>query len=278
MNAIETLRKVAAAHFEDPAEVDPSIASGVAGVIRKALSPYLNARYQDADEMLRDLNAVVRDAGLGPTNEELPRFFKDPEAYEMEVAPRIAREMLARGKAFLASGDETRALDCFGRARALGLADSRTVDLVKVLSKRRERMRLKKKLAVGAAAMVSLAVIGGALVAKDNIFYTPDAARAAEASKKAPKPPVLAEAQPKLSEPQLKLEAVKPETPKPEPATPEPASLEAPPKPEAPIVKLEAPKPKREPIKRATVVAKSEPPIAAAAVPAAPPSPARGDV
>jgi len=166
-NAIETLRKVASAVYVDAVEIEPSIPGSVAAVIRRALSPNIEDRYQSAAEMLADLQAIARDAGLGAPIDELKTFFEDPDRYEAEVAPKIARSLFARGNARLARGEEAEALDDFTRARALGISDDTSVDLVKVLSARRiESSRSKRNLWIaGVGGALGLVVAFGAVMA-----------------------------------------------------------------------------------------------------------------
>jgi serine/threonine-protein kinase len=166
-NAIETLRKVAAVVYRDPLEVDPSCPGSVAAVIRRALAPSIDDRYQSADEMAADLAAIAQDAGLGPAQEELQRFLGDPLGYEAQIAPVIARSLFGKGKLRLASGDEARALDDFTRARALGASDEQSLDLVQVLSVRREKSRGKRAGTIAAvAAAIGLALVVGVVLGR----------------------------------------------------------------------------------------------------------------
>lgn len=173
-NAIETLRKVAAVVYRDPLEVDPSCPGSVAAVIRRALAPNIDDRYQTADEMAADLAAIAQDAGLGPAQEELQRFLGDPLGYEAQIAPVIARSLFGKGKARLARGDEARALDDFTRARALGVTDEQSLDLVQVLSVRREKSRGRRVGTIAAvAAAIGLALVIGVVLGRPTA--TPEA-------------------------------------------------------------------------------------------------------
>lgn len=191
-NAIETLRKVAAVVYRDPLEVDPSCPGSVAAVIRRALAPNIDDRYQSADEMAADLAAIAQDAGLGPAQEELQRFLGDPLGYEAQIAPVIARSLFGKGKLRLASGDEARALDDFTRARALGASDEQSLDLVQVLSVRREKSRGRRAGTVaGVAAAIGLALVVGVVLGRPG--SAPDAAPSATAPPSSPaaSPPAL---------------------------------------------------------------------------------------
>lgn len=161
-NAIETLRKVAGLEYVDPAEIEPSCPGPVAGVIRRALAARIEDRYQTADALLRDLGAILQDAGLAATSEELPRYFADPELYQLELTERLARTLTTRGQALLDEGDEPRALDCLNRAMTLGGGSERTVDLVKVLSRRRDRDRWARGGRVATVAATIVLMVGAA--------------------------------------------------------------------------------------------------------------------
>ena len=165
-NAIETLRKAAAVLYTDPVEVEPTCPGNVAAVIRRAMAGSIEERYQTADELLGDLTPIIQQAGFGPATEELPRFFADPAGFEARMGVDVARSLFSRGKALLERGEEAQALDLFTRARALGVSDESSVDLVRVLSDRRERTTPDRKM-LGFAAMTALvlAVIGGGVFA-----------------------------------------------------------------------------------------------------------------
>ncbi len=192
-NAIETLRKVAAVVYRDPVEVDPSCPGSVAAVIRRALAPNIDDRFQTADEMLAELVSIAQDAGLGSPEDELRRFITDPIAYEGHIAPVIARSLFGKGKVRLARGEEARALDDFTRARALGASDEQSLDLVQVLSVRREKSRGKRAtVIVGAAAVIGLSVVAGAVLSRSNGAPTVEATASASPSPRDTEPTPLA--------------------------------------------------------------------------------------
>src|SRR5207253_2102746 len=53
--ALDTIRKVSIGEYVDPVDLEPGAAGPIAGIIRRALEPAIEARYQSADEMLVDL-------------------------------------------------------------------------------------------------------------------------------------------------------------------------------------------------------------------------------
>ncbi len=166
-NAIETLRKVAAVEYLDPTEIEPKCPATIAGIIRKAMAPRIDDRYQDSQDMLADLTAILEDCGLASTWQELPRYFEDNEHYQHELSGRLAKTLSARGQILMDAGDESRALDCFNRAMTLGSNNEQTYDLVKVLSKRRERGRWRRVAWAASVAMGAVVLISGALVATE---------------------------------------------------------------------------------------------------------------
>lgn len=267
-NAIETLRKVAAVIYLDPMEVEPSCPGSVAAVIRRALAPAIEARYQSADEMLADLSAVGQEAGFATPVEELQRYFEDPEAFEVAVGPQVARALFSRGKTLLQKGEEARALDCFTRARALGVSDEQSLDLVRVLSERRDRSRSRRVVLSASLAAVLVGIIGGGLFASgswgflDGAAETPpapapvvDAAKVAAPIAEVPAPAAPAPAPAKIEESPVVVDAV-------------PAA--------APAAKVEAPADDRtsssaKKKRRENTVKKEEPKAEVAAPPAPPP-------
>lgn len=257
---IETIRKVSAGEYIDPTEVAPECAGMVAGIIRRALTRDIDARYQTADEMLTDLMIVLQDAGLTATWEQLPRYFEDPEGYQSALKPVLARDLEARGKALLDSGEEGRAVDCFNRALSLGEGSQRTVDLVKELSKRRSRTQLRKVAWMVGGALAGVVSIVVLLTGTDVL--------------KGPQGTPALAAQPHEGQPALNAVKVEPIAPEPQPAQAEPkADVQA--KPEAPQPaaatppKAKAtPAPKPAPSRRRR--ARSRPPKAAAVTPPKP--------
>lgn len=256
---IETIRKVSAGEYADPTEVAPECAGMVAGIIRRALTRDLNGRYQTADEMLTDLMIVLQDAGLTATWEELPKYFADPEGYQKALKPVLARGLEARGKALLDSGEESRAVDCFNRALSLGEGSQHTVDLVKELSKRRSRTRMRRVAWTVGGAMVGIASIVLLLVGTDLLQGsrgTPALAAPQPRTEpmpveveppppQTPAPPVVAD--PLVANPVVADPAPPPNEPKPEPVAPAPHRVapkprRARPRPEPPPV-ISAPKP-----------------------------------
>lgn len=164
---IETIRKVSAGEYIDPTEIAPECAGSIAGIIRRALSRDLDSRYQTAEEMLNDIMTVLQDAGLTATWEELPKYFADPEAYQVQIKPGLAAELEARGKSLLDAGEENRAVDCFNRALSLGEGNQRTVDFVNELSQRRSRSRMRRVAWTAGGALAGVVSIIVLLVGTD---------------------------------------------------------------------------------------------------------------
>jgi eukaryotic-like serine/threonine-protein kinase len=163
---LETIRKVARGEYQDPVEIAPESSGAVAGIIRRSLATNINERYQSADELLADLNRVLQDSSLS-TGEELPKYFADPEGYQKALKPRLLKELEARGRALLDAGEEGRALDCFNRALSLGEGTQRTLDLVKELSKRRGKGKIRRLLAAGGLAAAAIAGVATVFVVSD---------------------------------------------------------------------------------------------------------------
>jgi eukaryotic-like serine/threonine-protein kinase len=182
--ALDTIRKVSVGQFVDPVDLEPGAAGPVAGIIRRALAPAIEDRYQSADEMLADLMSVLQDAGLSATSEELPKFFADPSGYQSALRPRLAKELEARGKALLDAGQEARAVDCFNRALSLGEGNQRTLDIVRELSKRRGKGRVKRLAFSLAAAVGGIALVAAALVVTDRAFRSEATTKMAMANEK----------------------------------------------------------------------------------------------
>ncbi len=167
---IDTIRKVADRIYTDPVDLQPDCAGPVAGILRRALAFELEERYQNADEMLADLNTVLQDADLTAPREELPKFFADPPGYQEALKPRLAKTFEARGQLLLNTGQEARAIDCFNRALSLGNGNQNTVDLVKELSKKRGgQSQLRKVVIAASMAVGALGLIAAIVLVTDLI-------------------------------------------------------------------------------------------------------------
>lgn len=256
--AIETIRKVSLGEFTDPVELEAGCQGAVAGIIRRSLAQDLNERYQTADELLADLQTVLQDSGLAATWEELPKFFADPTGYQKALKPRLARELETRGQALLNNGEEGRAVDCFNRAMSLGEGTQRTMDIVRELSKRRGKGRVKRIVRDVSIAVAAVALVSVVLLVTDRLMSS-DAA--------VPETHPILEAQPPPTQPI----AVK-EEPKPEPVIEPVAKVEeAPAKVEEPVAtkrggrrsrkeRAESASSEREPERKSSIIAAGLPP------------------
>ncbi len=214
LTPMDTIRKVSTGQYIDPMELLPGCPSTIAAIIRKALTPKIDERYQSAEEMLADLGQVLQDAGLSATWDELPKFFAQPAAYWDLLKPRLARDLEARGKALLEAGQESRAVDCFNRAIALGDGSQNTFDLVRQLSKRRNAGRVRRFVWATALAAGGIAMITAVLLVTDLLSSSPsNPPPPAMASEPPPAPPIEVERAKLAPDVQPVLEDPMPEAP-----------------------------------------------------------------
>ena len=116
---VETLQLVATNTYQDPIEVTPACGVPIASIIRRSMAP-VRHRYDSAERMLKEVQEVLRDAGLSQVHRELPRYFSEPRPYIEEIRPRLAQRLEEAGLALARAGTPYRAYGYLDRAAILG--------------------------------------------------------------------------------------------------------------------------------------------------------------
>src|SRR5262245_8107629 len=165
-NPHEVLKRIAEGRFPDPRTLNRLVSDQLARIISKSLARLPDDRYPSVDALIAELETFVANAGLGRTRDELQGFFKDPEAFERELVPRMVNALVESGKREKAAKRVAKALEAWNRALAL---DPRNQDVQRELERFEGRRRLRRAAIIaGGSAMLGGLIWGIFHLAKDD--------------------------------------------------------------------------------------------------------------
>lgn len=163
-NPHETLTLIAEGTCEAPSQRQPLCSPELERVVTRALVPDPAERYQDAEELRKDLVALLEKVGVTDARAELRallRHEKGPAAWEAEFRTRLRAALIAEGRALRKEGRVAAALRAFGRARQLDPEDATAQALIDSLGQGGRRRRLGLWVG-GACGVTAIAILGGA--------------------------------------------------------------------------------------------------------------------
>src|SRR5262249_37880470 len=117
-------------------------------------------RYQGAAEVKRDLELLLKDAGIDDPLRDLSEFIKSPEKHGADVKKRVVRRNLENGEDQLRRGKTSAALVAFGRARALDPDNAQARGRVERIRRRERLLRYGRRAAIALAGAAALYVVG----------------------------------------------------------------------------------------------------------------------
>ena len=167
-NAHEVLKRIVEGRFTDPRHVNPAIGNQLGRIILRAMAVNPNDRFQTVAEMRVALATYITESGIENPTTELAAYFADPPGFERAFGPRLAAYLARHGKAQLASGNSTAALDTFDRVLAIEPANH---DVLMTLRQMRRRRTTRTMVLVGmgmAAAVAATVFVHGRLTAGDE--------------------------------------------------------------------------------------------------------------
>ncbi len=147
-NPHEILKRIAECKFADPRHVNNRIGNELGRIILRTMACDPDDRYRDMGEMLTALERFLDGSGLGPTREELARFFKAPAPFEMALKARLVDHLVRKGREQLRTGSQPAALEQLDRVLAIDPTNPHVTEILQHLGKRRR------------ARTVVLAVVG----------------------------------------------------------------------------------------------------------------------
>jgi len=218
------LRAILEGKRQDPRMVRPAVSDAQAKIIARCLENDPARRYQAASEVKRDLELLLRDAGLDEPLRDLAEFVKAAEKHGPDVRSRVVRRSLENGEDQLRRGKTSAALAAFGRALALDPQNAQAKGRVERIRRRERILKYGRRLALALAGAAALYVVG--LEVRAGIM----AARARAAAARAEQEKIdAAERARAEAEAAAKARAKPPEPAKPQPPK-EPQPAKEPPK------------------------------------------------
>ncbi len=152
-NPSALFKKILDGKYDDPQMVEPKIGNGLARIIKRALEPDPEQRYQDVTEISDDLDAELLSVGLSANEANAKKYLVDPETFTREFGPKLIACLTEAGKQALAEKNVGRAMDRFNRVLAIDPDHPEVKTIV-------ARVGRRKQLARRARQFASLTLIG----------------------------------------------------------------------------------------------------------------------
>lgn len=150
------LRAILEGKRQDPRLVRASVGDAQARIIARCLENDPAKRYQSAAEVKHELEELLRDAGFDDPLRDLAEFVKAPAVHGPIVRARVVARNLAAGEEQLKLGKTSAALAAFGRVLALEADNAQAKGRVERIRRRERLLRLGRRAALGALALVAL--------------------------------------------------------------------------------------------------------------------------
>src|SRR5215510_9878433 len=153
-NPHEVLKRIAECRFVDPRQANPRIGNRLGRVILRAMAAAPNDRFAAVSEMVIALEGYLDETGIAHDKVagELGRYFQGPAAYEQALKGRMIDHLTRRGGKLLADDDRAAALDVFDRVLTIDPQNSRVLEILDGIN-RRKRRRINAIAAAGAAVL-----------------------------------------------------------------------------------------------------------------------------
>jgi serine/threonine protein kinase len=184
-NPHQVLKRIMDGEYPDPVRTRAAVGGKLGRIIDKALARDPEARYQNTEEIERDLAAFVAEAGIEDPSAYLAKYLKDPEGVSASLRTSLVPKLTERGEAAMKTRDIPTALDYFNRVLAYDEGNTRVLSLIEKLG-RRDRQRVYVM-----AAGIALGVVGlfGIAYAVGVDPETPPPQRIAEREHRIENPP-----------------------------------------------------------------------------------------
>jgi len=153
------LRNILEGKRQDPRIIRPSVSDAQARIIARCLENDPAKRYQSASEVRRELEVLLREAGLDDPLRVFVNFVQNPQEHAVKVRERLVARSLAVGEEQLRRGGKTSAaLAAFGRALALDPLNVHAKNRVERIRRRDQLLKLGRRvlLVAAVAAVVAL--------------------------------------------------------------------------------------------------------------------------
>ena len=153
-NPHEVLKRIAECRFLDPRQANPRIGNRLGRIILRAMAAQPADRFPAIGEMVIALEGYLEETGLASDKVagELGRYFQAPAAYEQALKERMIDHLTRRGQRQLAADDRAAALDVFDRVLTIDPHNSRVLEILDAINRRRRR-RIHLAATAGAAVL-----------------------------------------------------------------------------------------------------------------------------
>lgn len=150
------LRKILDGEFTDAQRAAPMVGHRFAAIIRKCLARMPDERFASAEALRVELCAFVKEVGIEFPEQELRRYFEEPEGYVTALRERIKERLPQLGLEARRRGDIGDAMGYFNRALTFDPRNTKILSLVRSVARRRQMERAARAVGiVGAAATVT---------------------------------------------------------------------------------------------------------------------------
>jgi tRNA A-37 threonylcarbamoyl transferase component Bud32 len=168
------LRNILEVRFAPPERLNPAIGPGFARVIRTCLQRDPGDRYASCHELVAELERILEAADLGSPEEELPRYFRAPAAYNGALRERLVEREIREGRREAAAGRLPAAMRRLDRALALDGSRKDVLELVGWLRRRQLwRQRWGRSLRWAGVGVAAGLIIGALAWVASEILQDP---------------------------------------------------------------------------------------------------------
>jgi serine/threonine-protein kinase len=162
-NPHEVLNRIADGEYPAPSTICPLVDRDLEAIIAKALAVNPDDRYQSVQTLAKELEEYCLETGIEPSQDELSRYFTDPQQYVVDLDIRVCQSLMARASDAAKNGSNARAIRMLGRVLELDSEHKGAHDLLRRLRVRERRVR-QLLLAGGALAIAGLSAAGWMLL------------------------------------------------------------------------------------------------------------------
>ncbi|MCX4244549.1 serine/threonine-protein kinase [Paraliomyxa miuraensis] len=167
-NPHEVLNRIADGDYPPAATICPLVDRDLEDIIALALASDPDERYQSVETFGDDLRRYLEEVGVEPTNAELGRYFREPQAYVVELDERVCTALTERAKVAAEEGDTARAIRQLGRVLELDASHAGATELLARL-RLRERRNRRVLMAVTGLAVMGAVLLLARLVQDDEL-------------------------------------------------------------------------------------------------------------
>ena len=155
-NPHAVIKRIVDGDYVEPMRALPAMGDRMAGIIRKCLEVDPDDRFQTIDELIEDLQELLRDLEVPPSAREHRKYLRAPDGYDEEHVPALIDVLLRRGREERKERNLQVALQYFNRVLSLDETNEEVLGIVESMSARNRMRRILE----GGAVTLTLLTIG----------------------------------------------------------------------------------------------------------------------